>query len=594
MRRFAPVLLAVFLAASVHAQDAVAFPNPLGAGPLTVQHDAEAAEFELYDLLGRRLDARGPLAPGMYLWRLRLADGTSTDAQPVTKLVAGPLDVRMVRPFAVASRGPVAQAQAAERDGCRVAAPAFGGFQHEPRRGSALSVGAGLSVTGGGPYASSMTCLGAVGGVGVGFVDASSPYLLGDQFEARFGLVDRDDPTAGIEVPVTIKTPGGTFGDVRVELDASSPRLVEVIDVGPDGAETVVASTTVPAGTPITRRLARVSAPGSSRLELTEFTARGTRMTDQLLDSLVAIRLGFGTDAPGGVTVQINGATVQGDAVAITTPLDRRIMFETFQIETDGPAYVIDDLAVLPVGAGGPPSAAPSALIPAWLRTAAPDGLFSTSGAGTELTVRCARGATCDTYGIRATASFGDLVPSAVASVAPTMPEFVFSGLTTGPGRGFLFGAGGQVDVSMVYVAEEPSGATAEGEVGVSMWTPPSSRSLVIDFQVVAGPAAVTGGQVRYVRDGAVRRQFPLSEGDPVDLGLRVELTDATLSTTPDGSILMVWTDVVRPDSSVEVELTTGPPVSDYLVITMENIARWSLGAARVGSGSPTVFTSAR
>ena len=73
-----------------------------------------------------------------------------------------------------------------------------------------------------------------------------------------------------------------------------------------------------------------------------------------------------------------------------------------------------------------------------------------------------------------------------------------------------------------------------------------------------------------------------------------MELTDATLSTTPDGSILMVWTDVVRPDSSVEVELTTGPPVSDYLVITMENIARWSLGAARVGSGSPTVFTSAR
>ena len=594
MPRLPLVLVSLSLAVAAHAQAPVAYPNPVGPA-LTVETDAPEAAFELVDLLGRRVDARSPLAPGVYLWRLLLPDGTPTDAQPITKLTAGPLDVRLVRPSEAARLGAPRADAAVEREGCRVAAPVFGGFQHEPRRGATLLAGAELAVTSTGAYAASVTCLGAVGGVGLGYSDKSSPWILGLQAEIALRASPVDAPGTDLTIPVSIKTVGGTYGDVRLDLDAGTPTLVEVVAVGPDGRDVVVASTTVPAGTPTTRRLARVSAPGGTDLELSEFTARTSRFTDQLLDSLFSTRLAFATDAPGGATVQINGATVQGDAVRLTVPLGQRIMFETLKQETDGTGYVVDDLAVMSLlDASTPALLAGPAEVPAWLRPVDPNGLMSTDA--TTLEVRCARGATCATYGLQANASLAQFAPQ---SAAPATPDVRFRGLATGPGRGLLFGTDARVDLAMAYAldtAAQAAGAATEGETVVSLRTPPASRSLVVDFQVLSGPP-VTEAEVRYVRDGVVRRQAPLTAGEPVDLGLRVELSDVHVTTAPDGSVLIRATDTVRANSIIEIGMAIGPPTTalDYLTITMTNVARWSTSnVATTAGGDPETLQAAR
>jgi hypothetical protein len=591
MARF--LLLAVALSGAAVAQP-VAYPNPVGGPALTVETDAPDAAFELVDVLGRRVEARSALAPGVYLWRLRLADGSHTDAQPLTKLTAGPLDVRMVRPSAPRAQAPLAAAQAERRD-CRVAASTWGGFQHEPRRGASLATGAALVVQRTNVHATALTCLGAAGGVGVGYLDASSPYVVGDQLDIEIGASPVDAPQTDVTIPVSIKTVNGQFGDIRLGLDASSPKLVEVVAFDPDGSETVVASTTVPADEPVTRRLARVSAPGGTTFELTDFSAQTTRYTDELRDSLFSARLSFGTDAPGGVTVQINGATVQGDAVRITMPLDQRIMFETLKQESDGAGYVVDDLAVQALVDASPPALqAAGAQVPAWLRTADPDGLMTTDAGTVE--VRCARGASCSTYGVRATDSFITEAGAHTPGVAPGMPGVVFSGLTTGPGRGLLFGTGAQVDLTMDYALDGAAldGASQDGELTVFLSTPPASRSVVVDFRVFKGPLP-SEAEVRYIRDGVVRRQFEMAPDTPVDLGLRLELTDVHVTTAPDGSMLIRATDTVRANSSVEVDLGFGPSALDYLTITMTNAARWSTtNVVTTADGNPEEFQAAR
>lgn len=606
MPRLLPLFLALALATAAHAQHATAYPNPLGAGPLTVQHDAEAAELELYDLLGRRLDVRSDLAAGVYLWRLRLGDGTATPAQQLTRLSSGPLDIQLVRQRTQSATVPAFAAASAPPDGnCRIASPVFGGFQHVPLRGSDLSIDGTMTVTRTGAYASSETCLGGVAGVGMRFPVGASPWKIeeGTAFQVEISGVMNDGPSTPAQGTVSLKSVAGGFGDLRALMDASTPKLVEVLQVAPDGTETVVSSTIVPAGTPETRRLARLAAGGGATgVELAALTMSPFHQTGTaLLDSVASVRMDFRTTGAGWILIQSADGPVQGNAIVVTQPRDGWILIQSATLQTTGDGYEIDDLGFLSSGSATPTvlnAGAPSVETPAWLRTADPDNQVWKSPAG--LDIRCERGQSCATYGVRTTADFsssgsanptvfqasGDLAP-------PLASSFTFGDLKTVQGRGLLFGANGQVDWSMVYVEEVPSGATVQGEARVRLSTP-VGRSLVVRYDDTGTTPTITGGVVRYLRDGVVRRQETLADGVPVDLGLRVELSDAQITTGPDGSPLLRFTDVVRPNSEVQVSLTTGPPVEGYLIITMENIVRWSLGFASTGSANPTVFTSAR
>ena len=66
-----------------------------------------------------------------------------------------------------------------------------------------------------------------------------------------------------------------------------------------------------------------------------------------------------------------------------------------------------------------------------------------------------------------------------------------------------------------------------------------------------------------------------MTPGAPVAPGLRVELSDADITTAPNGSLLLRAVDTIRPNSEIEIELPS-PTVSDDLVITMETFTRWA------------------
>ncbi len=614
--RLAPILLlALVLAGTAHAQHAVAFPNPIAGGPLTVRHDAGEAAFELFDVLGRRLDTRAELAAGVYLWRLRLADGSATAAQRLTMLVPGPLDVRLVREAAPAARAMAdagADAGAGARaatSACRRSSPVFGGVQHRATRGAEIVVGEALEVTRTARYAAAETCLGAVKGVGLHFPPAASPFSLNfERFQAEFRVASDAASSEPAPFPVTLRTVRAGTADLSMGLDASVPRLVQVLDLDADGRATVVASAVIPAGTPVNRRLARLSAPGG--FELASLTASTWATAgDTVLDSVASVRLDFRTAAPEGVTFRLDGETVHGDAVVVTIPGDAWIIIESVQILTTADGYQVDDIGFLSSGSACPTvlhgSACP-AVTPAWLRTADPNGLYSTSTATTEVQIGCARGQSCAGYGVRSVSDFlssGSGSPTvfhalpgqALPGVPPTASAFHIGGLTTGQGRGLLSKTGDQFETSAIYIQEVPSGATTAGRASVVLGTP-VGRSLVVRYEDTGSTPTVTGGEVRYLRDGVVRRQETLTEGVPVDMSLRVEVADAFIAFGTEGSTL-VWrfADGRREGGEVEVRLTlAAPPASSltYQEVTFTFSRPWTLGFVSNGSANPTVLTA--
>ena len=604
------LLLALPLALASAADAQRAYPTPLAAGPLTVVHDAAPGPagpaLELYDVLGRRVAAASDLAAGVYLWRLRHADGTRTAAQTLTKLTDGPLDVRLVRETAEAARLGAPRADAvAEREGCRVAAPAFAGFQHEGRRGSTLApVGGGLGVAGGSTYAALLTCLQHVGGVSYAFPAGDSPFGPGtDRFEAyALGrLASFVDTTA-----VDLRTAGGQFADLRFGTDAqaSRPRKVYVLDFLPDGGVAMLDSAFVAAGTPVTRRVARASASGPVGMAGLAFANAFERPNGDLDPGLVAV-VAFRTPDPNGVTIQINGATVQGDAVAVVMPTEQPVGFETAVMQTTDAQFGVEDLSFISIGEGGNPVfQAPAEPRPSWLRTADPNGLF-TMDAGT-MEIRCARGRSCSTYGAVAVPSLystSGMGTEVFGSTAPLATSFRAGGFATGSGRGLLFGPGAQFATDAVYVAEDPSGVATTGAVRVVAGTP-GSRNLVIGVQDTGATPTVTGGEVVYLRDGQVRRQFDLTPGTPVNVGLRVELSDAFIAINgggnpvfqaPSGQLVVRYVDALRANSAVEVRLDLGDRTPEgYYTYELHNLTRWSLDFVGVAGGGDPSFSAGR
>ena len=578
-RSLSLVLLGFILAASAQAQDAVAYPNPLTGATLTVEHAPQAATFELYDLLGRRLDARAHHAAGVYLWRLRLADGTRTPAQHLTRLTSGTMDVQMLRTPTSAVAAPASAANARElpEGQCRIADPVFGGFQHQPRRGSTLSFSPGtMTVTAGPGDASVQTCLGAVGGVGYQFPTGGSPWSWGESNSTSFTTVSvvtvptgGDGPTT--EVPVTLKGVDGIGGDLRAQFDKSTPKIVEVLRYNPDGTTSVVASATIPAGTPETRRVARfTTGGGATGMEMAAFTATGGRSDGTAyLDSLATVRVDMRATGPGFLLVNIPGATVQGDAVQVSQfrPEPTVPSYLTYIMKDFGagaPSFTIDDLGFIgETEKNSPTPFAPSfAALPlnaylAWLRVVDPDNQIRPAIDGSGSEIRCKRGGTCATYGIAATAEFATDAPA---------EGFTVGDMTTGPGRGLLYNPQKRLSTLAAYTLTSTSGATTPGDLRLDLFTQ-ATISLKVRYRDTGATPTVTGGEVRYIRDGIMRRQFALADNQTVDLGIRVELSDAEVSIdTSSGSPEMVfrYVDSFRPNSEIEV--------------------RWSFGANNAGA----------
>ena len=604
MLRALPLLLALVLATAAHAQHATAYPNPLGAGPLTVQHDAEAAEVELYDVLGRRLDPRSDLAAGVYLWRLRLADGTATPAQSLTKLAAGPLDVHLVREARPAARlGAIAEASVADREGCRVAAPAFGGLQHEGLRGSSLApVGGGLGVSGGPAYAALLTCLQNSGGVSYAFPDGASPFATGtSRFEA--GALGAAGTGFLDSVAVNLRSVSGGFADLRFGTDAQSARarMVYVLDFLPDGGVAFLDSAFVAPGTPVTRRIARMwGDEGPLELSGLAFSSLLERPGSAFLDSALVAVAAFRTSDPKGVMIQIEGATLQGDAVAVAiAQVETAIpaVFEKALLQTTDAQFGVEDLSFMAATGGDPSLQAPVAPRPMWLQPADPNGLMTDAGT---MEIRCARGRSCSTYGVVAVPSLystSGMGTEGLGSGSALAASVQAGGFATRNGRGLVFSPGSQFATEAVFVQKMPSGATTTGAVRVVAGTPGNS-SLVVGVQDTGATPTVTGGEVVYLRDGVVRRQFDLTPGTPVNLGLRVELSDAFISIqaggdpslAPPGRLVFRYQDALRANSAVEVRLDLGDRTPEgYYTITMEHLTPWSLDfIAASGGGDPT------
>ncbi len=599
------LLLALTLALASAADAQRAYPNPLAAGPLTVVHDAapgpDGPALEVYNVLGRRVAVEPDLAAGVYLWRLRMPDGTRTAAQTLTKLTDGPLDVRLVGETTEAARlgAPRADA-AAEREGCRVAAPAFAGFQHEGRRGSTLApVGGGLGVSGGSTYAALLSCLQEVRGVSYAFPQGVSPFATGtDRFEAgatgslASGFLD--------SVAVDLRTVNGQFADLRFGTagQAARARKVYVLDFLPGGGVAFLDSAVVAPGTPVSRRVARLwGDEGPLELAGLAFSGRLERPGSAFLDSALVAVVAFRTADPDGVMIQIEGATVQGDAVAVAiAQVETAIpaVFAEAQMQTTDAQFGVEDMGFIAFGEETSTFAAAPPSRPAWLGMADPNGLYS-ADAGT-MEIRCARGRSCSTYGVSAVGSLystsgagTELVPSG----PPLTASFRAGGLRTPNGRGLLFGPGAQFSTDAVYVVEDPSGIATTGSVRVVAGTP-GSRSLVVGVQDTGDAPTVTGGEVLYLRDDVVRRRFDLTPGVPVDLGLRVELTDAfiafgteTSTLAPVAQLVFHFTDSVRTNSAVEVRLDLGDRTPlGYFTITMTNLTPWALDFVAAGAGT--------
>ena len=132
--RFALVAALVALAPLASAQDALRapalYPNPLAADhPLTVEvADADGAEAEVLDVLGRRVD--GVLAAGSYLVRVAYADGRATAPARFTLLEPSRVEI-VLSEGAAEQAAAVAQAPEAAAGlggGCGPSTDLFGGF----------------------------------------------------------------------------------------------------------------------------------------------------------------------------------------------------------------------------------------------------------------------------------------------------------------------------------------------------------------------------------------------------------------------------------------------------------------------------------
>ena len=631
IRLLAPLALVLVLAATPLTQTAeaqTAYPNPLASGPLTVQADAPGAAFELYDLLGRTLDPRADLAPGVYLWRLRYADGSASDAQRITRLARGPLDVHLATdaaPLASAATGRTAPEAAAS--GC---APApggvlFAGAYHRPAPGTTLSRGATMRVQN--PSgAAFQTCLPGVRGASYGFPAGSPAWstasgILGTTFGGDVG----GEPLSAsflIEPDALARGGEGTSASLSGGVDPAKERTVEVIRYDASGAPVVVSSATIPAGTPLSTPFGRVSS-GYLVITMERVTAAGWTLGSDggVREDVAVAQFDFRTEAPTDLTFQLPGQSpVQGDAISITAQIDGVLALDLFSMDAGTTEFEVETLGFGTWSEGketGRPApearAAAASGVPVWLRTQDPDGLFATGPNTGVAQIQCGQGETCARYGAEVSPGFITFgaettvrpAPEALVSF-PTAQSFRAGPFSAASGRGLLLERLDEFETDAYYTItlENKAATTApERRAVVTFAKPRADRtSIQVDDLPASGAAsgdtpAFTRYELRYVQDGRVRVQKTLPTGRRVVFrAADLEIIDAFATFGAEGTV-KTGSAAGGPVFRYDVEFRGGDeyveviPVMDasasgsvYQRITWTYTAPWTLGFTTFGA----------
>ena len=189
IRTLLALSVALTFASGAVAQDALRapalYPNPLAADhPLTVEvADADGAEAEVLDVLGRRVD--GVLAAGSYLVRVAYADGRATAPARFTLLAPSRVQIQLVDGGQASGAAVTAPAPAPSQLGglCPSGDVVFGGFPFSVVEGivrartdvtpEALRIRP-VAANGFDNYAEYSTCLGDVQGVAFRYVDSNA------------------------------------------------------------------------------------------------------------------------------------------------------------------------------------------------------------------------------------------------------------------------------------------------------------------------------------------------------------------------------------------------------------------------------------
>ncbi|MEM1055499.1 MAG: hypothetical protein AAGI52_08220 [Bacteroidota bacterium] len=610
-RPFLLLAAMALLTTGTNAQSLTAYPNPYAGGPFTVETDAPDTAFELVDLLGRHLDPGQTLAPGAYLWRLRYADGSRSEARRLTTLTPGPLRVRLVlqigaapsatSPASVPRRADLTATRAAKGGGC---APSpggvlFGGAYHRPSPGVVMSGGSTMVVQGA-EGAGFQTCLPEIQGVAYSFPQGHSPWSTAGPADecvtvTMGGRVGDSSVTGSFTTCSTthFKRAGGASVELRGGIDASVPRLAEVLRYDADGNPSVVSSALIPAGTPLSTPYATVSSASVMELEATVLGGLVQPDNDSLPPQIMAFR------SATPMAFQLPGKpAVQGDAVSLRVQIEGILELDVFRMDAGTDGFQVETL-----GFGSWETGTVTGLAnPAWLRMQDAKGLF-TMDAGTS-EIRCGQTGTCASYGV--TASPGFIAYGAeTGTAAPQSPvSFPTAGAIYGgpfealSGRGLLLNRGDQFRTSSdYYIIMLENAAPTEPVLRravVTLGKPRDNKtSILVDDESINGLA---GGSVpafdrfrlRYIKNGRVRLDKVFPAGRTLTFKARLEILDALVTSGEDGPLFRYAIALNGGEEFLELEpiLDGNPTISGYEAITWAYTEPWTLGFGSWGTGA--------